>query len=109
MEMDKKSKYDYLLTYVIVGSSNVGKSAFLQKYIDPYVFKDMYEATIVVDFGCKNFETDEGKSVKLRIWDASGEIKYQPIITPYYKGSNAIFVFFDLSNLESFTDLKKNI
>lgn len=52
------SDYDYLLKYILVGNSGVGKSCILFRYIEGR-FSDMIEPTLGVDFGTKLYEFDD--------------------------------------------------
>lgn len=52
------SDYDYLLKYILVGNSGVGKSCILFWYIEGR-FSDMIEPTLGVDFGTKLYEFDD--------------------------------------------------
>lgn len=54
-----QKSYDYVLKFVIVGSSSVGKSSILRRFADDE-FEESYISTIGIDFrfkyGC--FEID---------------------------------------------------
>jgi len=45
--------------------------------------------------------------VKLSIWDTAGQERFRTITTAYYRGANAIFIVFDLTNMESFTNVNR--
>ena len=49
---------------------------------------------------------EDGKKVKLQIWDTAGQHRFQNIIASYYKGSKGIIIFYDITYRESFKDLK---
>ena len=63
-------EYDYLLKFVIVGNSAVGKSSLLLRFTDDE-FNRSYLTTIGVDFRFKTIDLD-GKVAKLQIWDTAG-------------------------------------
>ena len=50
-------QFHYLLKYIIIGNSSVGKSNLLLKFAHNK-FLDEYQATIGVEFGAKNIEID---------------------------------------------------
>ena len=56
-------EYDYLLKFVIVGNSAVGKSSLLLRFTDDE-FNRSYLTTIGVDFRFKTIDLD-GKVAKL--------------------------------------------
>lgn len=64
-------EYDEEFKIVIVGSSSVGKSALITRFIDDK-FKDDLLATIGVDFRFRTLALD-GKKIKLQIWDTAGQ------------------------------------
>jgi Ras-related protein Rab-2A len=63
--------YDYLLKYIIIGDTSVGKSCLLLKFIEG-TFRQKHEITIGVEFGSKVMNVSN-KSVKLQVWDTAGQ------------------------------------
>jgi Ras-related protein Rab-8A len=54
----------------------------------------------------------EQKKIKLQIWDTAGQERFRFITKTYYKGANGIIITFDLTNEDSFKNIKywiKNI
>jgi len=45
--------------------------------------------------------------VKLQIFDTAGQEKFRAITVSYYRGSSAVIVVFDLTNMESFKNVEK--
>lgn len=68
-------------------------------------FRNQHEPTLGVEFGSKTINV-EGKSVKLQIWDTAGQESFKSITRAYYKGSIGTILVFDISNQQSFEDLK---
>ena len=100
MSEEDQNKYEYIFKIILIGSSSVGKSSILQRYIQK-VFNDTYSCTIGVDFFMKSIDVGE-KSIKLQLWDTAGTEKFRSITTGYYRGANAAFVVFDLTSKPSF-------
>lgn len=98
------NEYDYLLKIVMVGDSGVGKSCALLRYVDN-IYTDNYISTIGVDFKIKTV-TYNGKLIKYQIWDTAGQERFRTITYSYYRGSHFIILCFDLTNMESFENLK---
>ena len=94
--------FHYLLKYIIIGDSSVGKSNILLRYSQDK-FNDEYQATIGVEFGAKNIELDK-KIYRIQIWDTAGQENFRSITRAYYKNSVCAFVVYDISNRESFTN-----
>ena len=55
--MSDEEKYNYLLKYIIIGDSAVGKSNLLLQYTFGE-FIEEYKNTIGVEFGAKNVDID---------------------------------------------------
>jgi Ras-related protein Rab-1A len=55
-----QKSYDYVLKFVIVGSSSVGKSSILRRFADDE-FEESYISTIGIDFRFKYGWVDAGR------------------------------------------------
>ena len=69
-------------------------------------FNENFISTIGVDFKIRTIELNE-KPMKVQIWDTAGQERFHSITSNYYHGSNAIIVVYDISNRDSFENLKK--
>ena len=65
--MAEAKDWDYLIKFLIIGDSAVGKTAMLLRYTDN-VFGEDYLATIGVDFKVKKI-TKNDKKLKIQVWD----------------------------------------
>ena len=83
----------------------MGKSSLLFRFADD-AYNDNYISTIGVDFKICSINLD-GKTVKLQIWDTAGQERFQTITTSYYRGANGIILVYDVTELESFENIKK--
>lgn len=93
-----------LFKILVVGSSGVGKTSILLRYTDS-IFKETYGTTIGVDFKMKNISVNN-KIVKLQLWDTAGQERFRTITSSYYRNANGILLVFDVTDLDSFNDLK---
>ena len=100
----KEINFNYLLKYIIIGNSSVGKSCILMKYIHDS-FDEEFKTTIGVEFGSKNI-TIKNKIYKIQIWDTAGQETFRSITRSYYKNSVCAFVVYDITNRKSFEDVK---
>lgn len=89
---------------MLLGDSGVGKSSIILRYIDN-MFQQNLMNSIGVDFKMKNIIVDD-KRVKMQIWDTAGQERFRSITTSYYKGAQAIFIVYDVTDRESFEHLK---
>ena len=105
IEEESEKKYDYIFKLILIGSSGVGKSSILKRYIQK-IFEEEYTCTIGVDFFMKSLNISN-KSIKLQLWDTAGTEKFKSITTGYYRGANAAFVVFDLTYKSSFESVSE--
>lgn len=98
-------EYDYLFKLLLIGDSSVGKSCLLLRFADD-AYVDTYISTIGVDFKIRTVELD-GKSVKLQIWDTAGQERFRTITSSYYRGAHGIIIVYDVTDMESFNNVKQ--
>lgn len=98
-------RYDVLYKVVLVGDLGVGKTSILQRYKFG-VFEENYKATIGVDFTVQTLKIDN-KTVKLQIWDTSGQERFKAMIPKFYRDAHAALIVFDVTNTESFEGVGK--
>ena len=83
-------------------------------------YTDSYISTIGVDFVrflyfvlfltlIKKIRTIEldGKTIKLQIWDTAGQERFRTITSSYYRGAHGIIVVYDVTDMESFNNVKQ--
>ncbi|GMT16404.1 hypothetical protein PFISCL1PPCAC_7701, partial [Pristionchus fissidentatus] len=97
--------YDHLFKLLIIGDSGVGKSSLLLRFADN-VFSKNFIRTIGVDFKIRTVDM-EGQRVKLQIWDTAGQERFRTITSTYYRGTHGVVVVYDVTNGESFGNVKR--
>ena len=90
---------------VLIGSASVGKTSIFNKFINGY-FSQNYKSTITVEFKIKYMKLDNNLFVKLILWDTCGAEIFRAVTKQYYKNAHAIILVFDLTDQNSFNDLK---
>lgn len=97
-------EYDQLYKILLIGDSGVGKSSLLLRFADN-AYNECYISTIGVDFKVRMIHK-ESKVIKLQIWDTAGQERFRTITSSYYRGSHGIIIVYDVTNIESFNNVK---
>ena len=91
--------------FALVFVSGVGKSCLLLRFSDDQ-FTTSFITTIGIDFKIRTLEL-EGKRVKLQIWDTAGQERFRTITTAYYRGAMGILLVYDVTDLNSFENIRQ--
>lgn len=95
-----RSKYKI----VFLGNASVGKTTLISQFIYKQA-DDKYNPTIGIDFLSTKTEINN-KEVRLQLWDTAGQERFNSIIPNYTRDSFISVIVFDLTNIESFNNLK---
>ena len=87
---------DYTFKLIIVGDASTGKTSLTHRYLSG-IFVDSPRLTIGVDFFSKKIKLENGKRVKLQIWDFGGEERYRFLLPTYSKGANGALILYDIT------------
>ena len=90
---------------LILGEVAVGKTSFLYRYVEEY-FPEEYIATIGVDFKTKKIKKNDTQ-IELQIWDTCGQERFRSLTKSFLNGADAIIFMYDISNKDSFTNIKR--
>uniref|UniRef100_A0A8D8LH38 small monomeric GTPase n=1 Tax=Cacopsylla melanoneura TaxID=428564 RepID=A0A8D8LH38_9HEMI len=98
-----QKQYDYLLKFLLVGDSDVGKQEILSGLEDgssesPFCSGSAYKTTTILL---------DGKRVKLQLWDTSGQGRFCTIIRSYSRGAQGILLVYDITNKWSFDGIDR--
>jgi len=96
---------EVILKFLILGDITVGKTTLLLKYIDNFT-PEIYISTLGVDYKTKNIVFN-GIKVSLQIWDTAGQERYKVITKSFVKGTDGIIFMYDITQKESFVNIKK--
>ncbi|GAA5991448.1 hypothetical protein JCM10908_005708 [Rhodotorula pacifica] len=101
------ASWDFIQKQILLGDAACGKSSLLVRLTDDR-FLQHSEPTIGVEFGSRIVEIkegeDEGKRIKLQIWDTAGQESFRAITRSYYRGAGGALLVFSLTSHQSFTN-----
>ncbi|XP_065342327.1 ras-related protein Rab-40B [Cloeon dipterum] len=98
-----EKEYDYLLKFLLVGDSDVGKQEILSGLEDgstesPYWNGYAYKTTTILL---------DGKRVRLQVWDTSGQGRFCTIIRSYSRGAQGVLLVYDITSKWSFDGIDR--
>ena len=94
----------YLFKIILIGDSSVGKTNLLTRFVKNE-FNSNSKPTIGVDFFSKTLQVDK-KWIKAQIWDTAGQERYKAFSSAYYNGSHGAIIAYDITNSETFDNVK---
>ncbi|XP_069171046.1 ras-related protein Rab-27A isoform X4 [Procambarus clarkii] len=79
--MSSGKDYDYLIKFLALGDSGVGKTSFLYQYTEGF-FQQQFISTVGIDFREKRLiyrgdGSGRAQGVHLQLWDTAGQEKYR--------------------------------
>jgi len=98
------NKYNHLFKLLIIGESGVGKTCLLLQFTEGS-FTSNHLTTIGIDFKIKIINLEE-KQIKLQIWDTAGQERFRTITKTYYKGAHGIILTYDVTDDNSFKNIR---
>ncbi|KAK6631603.1 Ras- protein Rab-27A [Polyplax serrata] len=100
--------YDYLMKFLALGDSGVGKTSFLYQYTEG-IFNHKFISTVGIDFREKRLAyRTQGRSyrVHLQLWDTAGQERFRSLTTTFYRDAMGFLLLFDLTNEQSFLEIR---
>ena len=97
----------YHVKLAVLGDQMVGKTSIIHRY-SKNKFKENFLPTLGVSI-TSNYVTIPFQKIRVQfsIWDFGGQDYFRRVRRSYYHGARACFMVFDLTNRESFDNLKK--
>ena len=104
MSVPSRFSYDYLMKFIIIGDSGVGKTCLLKRFAED-TFTTSHISTIGIDFIIKLVNIKD-KTIKLQIWDTAGQDRFRTITQSYYKNAMGIILVYDCTVENSFDNIR---
>ncbi|XP_033624370.1 ras-related protein Rab-27A-like [Asterias rubens] len=107
-------EYDYLIKFLALGDSGVGKTSFLYQYTDG-TFNSKFISTVGIDFREKRVmhrpkgvadNMSRGQRVHLQLWDTAGQERFRSLTTAFFRDAMGFLLLFDLTNEQSFINIR---
>ncbi|NVM37366.1 MAG: GTP-binding protein [Candidatus Lokiarchaeota archaeon] len=103
MRLDEGGVYRF--KFVIIGNHEVGKTSLVRRFIENKFSHD-YRATIGLNILSHSIEFF-GNKIIYSLWDVGAQKYFKRFRQTYYLGTQAAFIVFDLTNRESFENVKE--
>jgi len=106
--------YDYLIKFLALGDSGVGKTSFLYQYTDG-AFNTKFISTVGIDFREKRVVyrsqhadgiTGRSQRVHLQLWDTAGQERFRSLTTAFFRDAMGFLVLFDITSEKSFINIR---
>ena len=91
---------------IMVGDVYTGKTCMIIRLIHGYLSTSQ-QPTIGAAFLNRQVTLSNGKRIELKIWDTSGDERYDSVMPVYYRGASCAFCVFDVSERPTFEHLTK--
>ncbi|MFW9873658.1 MAG: GTP-binding protein [Candidatus Thorarchaeota archaeon] len=103
-QMELATRGEYRFKFVILGNHEVGKTSIIRRFVEDK-FSEDYRATIGLNVLTHNFEFF-GNVIGVTLYDLGAQKYFRRFRKIYYTGAQAAFIVFDLTNRESFENIK---
>ena len=101
---DFQDKDSISIKVTMIGSVGVGKSCIIDRFTKD-TFDSLNKSTIGANYYKKELNIHD-KNITLDIWDTAGQEKFHSMGRHFYKNSNIIVIVYDITNINSFEDIK---
>ncbi|VDN94937.1 unnamed protein product [Brugia pahangi] len=95
------SKDQFLFKILIIGDVGTGKSSIVQRYAHN-LFTQHYKATVGVDFATRTLIWSDEATLRLQLWDISGQDRFSNMTRVYYKDAHGAIVVFDCTRQNTY-------
>lgn len=103
MRLDTGGQYKF--KFVIIGDHEVGKTSLIRRFVDNKFSLD-YRATLGLNIMGKSIEF-YGNQIDFSLWDVGAQIYFKRFRKTYYRGVQAAFIVYDITNSQSFINVLK--
>uniref|UniRef100_A0A1B0ESS3 Putative ras-related protein rab-27a anoplophora glabripennis n=1 Tax=Lutzomyia longipalpis TaxID=7200 RepID=A0A1B0ESS3_LUTLO len=98
--MSSSTDYDYLLKFLLIGDSAVGKTCLLYQYTDGVFHQSARFISTLYTSGARTHR------LFLQLWDTAGQERFRSLTTAFYRDAMGFLLIFDLTNERSFLEVQ---
>ena len=92
-----------MIKIVLVGESNVGKTALVHRYMKNTMPPETLRSTVAVEFGTRKIVLKHRPyKVQVVLWDTAGQERFKSLTTHHYQGAHGALLCFDVTSAKSF-------
>ena len=103
-DKNNSNQNELTLKLLILGDSRVGKTSLILNYVDK-MFPEAHISTLGVEYKEKTI-IKNNFNIRLQIWDTAGEERFRSITKNIFRNANGILFVYDVTNKESFVNIK---
>jgi len=105
--------YDYLIKFLALGNSGVGKTSLLHQYTE-HTFNPRFISTVGIDFRERKITWRGGaggdgevrgggrsQRIQLQLWDTAGQERFRSLTTAFFRDAMGFLLVFDVTNDQS--------
>ena len=103
---DSSSSVLQTFKIVFLGDCAVGKTCIVLRFAKDS-FQENYVLTIGLNYEVKKMTLANNETIKVQIWDTSGEEKFRTVNSLFYKGAKIVLFVYSIVDRKSFDELSK--
>ncbi len=105
-ELKKKKNLRFKL--IVLGDPSVGKTTLINRFVTNQ-FHTEYKPTLGISITNQEYYIQgfEDNILNFMIWDLAGQKFFQRVRKAYYKGANAAFIAYDITDRKTFESVEK--
>ncbi|KAK6341098.1 hypothetical protein TWF696_009400 [Orbilia brochopaga] len=97
--------WDYIAKVICLGDSGTGKSSLTVRLCEGRFSKT--DVTIGVDLDSRVVNVDDGKKIKLQIWDTAGQEQYRSVTNSYIRNAAGALLVYDITRKETLSHVQQ--
>ncbi|CAD8169735.1 unnamed protein product [Paramecium pentaurelia] len=98
-----KSEIQLCFKIVFLGSSSVGKSSLIKRFLrNEFAMKSMSTVGVACE---SKIVIINNQQVKVQMWDTAGQERFRSLTKNYYRGCDAVVIVYDVTNMKSFDQI----